>query len=127
VIGVVLLIPRFFLSPQMWLDLAAILLGVGRAPISASPSQAATISNSRSSSPSHSCLRSRRCSAWGSAPGSSLRRSWAHGLWDFAHHNRANLRLVSIPQWYIPWCVIIDCIVGIGLIVIWRWNGVLQG
>src|SRR5262245_7358298 len=49
----------------------------------------------------------------------------AHGLWDSAHHNRANLRLVSIPQWYIPWCVIIDIIVGIGLIVLWLRNGLL--
>lgn len=49
----------------------------------------------------------------------------ADGLWDFAHHNSVNSRLVSIPQWYIPWCVIIDVIVGLVLIVIWQWNGVL--
>jgi hypothetical protein len=49
----------------------------------------------------------------------------AHCLWDFAHHNSVNSRLVSIPQWYIPWCVVIDVIVGLGLIVIWHWNGVL--
>ena len=49
----------------------------------------------------------------------------AHGLWDFAHHNQARLSLVSIPQWYIPWCVIIDGIVGFGLIVIWHLKGIL--
>jgi hypothetical protein len=49
----------------------------------------------------------------------------AHGLWDFAHHNRAKLGLVAIPQWYIPWCVVIDVIIGLGLIAIWPWNGVL--
>ena len=49
----------------------------------------------------------------------------AHALWDFAHHNRADLRLVSIPQWYIPWCVMVDVIVGVGLIAVWHWNGVL--
>ena len=49
----------------------------------------------------------------------------AHGLWDFAHHNGARLVLVSIPQWYIPWCAIIDGIIGIGLIAVWHWNGVL--
>jgi hypothetical protein len=49
----------------------------------------------------------------------------AHGLWDFAHHNNVNSRLVSIPQWYIPWCVVIDVILGVGLIVLWHWNGVL--
>jgi RsiW-degrading membrane proteinase PrsW (M82 family) len=49
----------------------------------------------------------------------------AHALWDLAHHNRSNLKLVSITQWYIPWCVIIDVIVGLDLIAIWHWNGVL--
>ena len=49
----------------------------------------------------------------------------AHGLWDFAHHNDVNLSLVSIPQWYIPWCVIIDCIIELGLVVVWRWNGLI--
>jgi Family of unknown function (DUF6010) len=49
----------------------------------------------------------------------------AHALWDIEHHNRTDLRLVSIPPWYIPWCVIIDVIVGLGLIVVWHWNGVL--
>jgi hypothetical protein len=49
----------------------------------------------------------------------------AHGLWDFAHHNGVKLMLVLIPQWYIPWCVVIDVIVGLGLIAVWHWNGVL--
>jgi hypothetical protein len=49
----------------------------------------------------------------------------AHGLWDFAHHNSVNSRLVSIPQWYIPWCVVIDVILGIGFIVLWYRNGLL--
>ena len=49
----------------------------------------------------------------------------AHGLWDFAHHNSVNSRLVSIPQWYIPWCVVIDVILGIGFIVLWHRNGLL--
>lgn len=49
-----------------------------------------------------------------------------HGLWDLAHHNRSPLALVSIPQWYIPWCVVIDVIVGLGLIAIWTRTGVIQ-
>ena len=48
-----------------------------------------------------------------------------HALWDLAHHNRWKLPLVSIPQWYVPWCVIIDVIVGFGLIFLWRANGIL--
>ena len=50
---------------------------------------------------------------------------FAHAGWDFAHHNRANLGLVSIPTWYVPWCVVIDVIVGAGLLVIWRMEGIL--
>jgi hypothetical protein len=50
---------------------------------------------------------------------------FAHAAWDFAHHNRSRLSLVAIPQWYVPWCVVIDVIVGAGLLVIWHRNGVL--
>lgn len=50
---------------------------------------------------------------------------FGHALWDLAHHNRWKLPLVSIPQWYVPWCVIIDVIVGAGLILLWRANGIL--
>lgn len=49
----------------------------------------------------------------------------AHGIWDFAHHNRARFGLVPIPQWYVPWCAMIDAVVGLGLIGIWHSNGVL--
>ena len=50
---------------------------------------------------------------------------FAHALWDFAHHNRLSLPLVAIPRWYVPWCVVIDVIVGAGLIVIWRGHGII--
>ncbi len=50
---------------------------------------------------------------------------FAHALWDLAHHNRSRLSLVAIPQWYVPWCVVIDVIVGIGLLLIWRHHGLL--
>lgn len=49
----------------------------------------------------------------------------AHAGWDFAHHNRFQLPLVTIPKWYPPWCAVIDLIVGAGLIVLWRHTGVL--
>jgi len=48
-----------------------------------------------------------------------------HAAWDFAHHNRMGLPLVKIPSWYVPWCVIIDVIFGIGLIIVWRIQGVI--
>ena len=48
-----------------------------------------------------------------------------HALWDLAHHNRSRLSLVKIPQWYVPWCIVIDVIVGVGLLVIWTRNGIL--
>jgi len=50
---------------------------------------------------------------------------FAHALWDLAHHNRSRLSLVAIPRWYVPWCVVIDVIVGAGLLVVWRGNGIL--
>ena len=50
---------------------------------------------------------------------------FAHAAWDFAHHNRWRLPLVAIPAWYVPWCVVIDVIVGAGLLVIWRAHGLL--
>jgi hypothetical protein len=49
----------------------------------------------------------------------------AHAGWDLAHHNRARLSLVAIPRWYVPWCVVIDVIVGAGLLVIWRIDSIL--
>jgi hypothetical protein len=50
---------------------------------------------------------------------------FAHALWDFAHHNRARLSLVAIPRWYVPWCVVIDVIVGTGLLWMWKADGLL--
>jgi hypothetical protein len=50
---------------------------------------------------------------------------FGHACWDFAHHNRARLSLVSIPQWYVPWCVVIDVIIGAGLLVLWRSHGLI--
>ena len=50
---------------------------------------------------------------------------FAHAAWDFAHHNRLRLPLVAIPAWYVPWCVVIDVIVGAGLLVIWRGQGLI--
>lgn len=42
--------------------------------------------------------------------------SFAHAASDLAHHNRS--RLVKIPRWYVPWCGVIDVILGAGLLVI---------
>jgi len=50
---------------------------------------------------------------------------FAHAAWDLAHHNRARFSLVAIPQWYVPWCVVIDVIIGVGLLAIWNRNGVI--
>ena len=50
---------------------------------------------------------------------------FGHAAWDFAHHRRAHLPLVAIPQWYVPWCVVIDVIVGTGLLLIWRNHGLI--
>jgi 4-amino-4-deoxy-L-arabinose transferase-like glycosyltransferase len=50
---------------------------------------------------------------------------FGHAAWDLAHHNRSKLSLVAIPQWYVPWCIVIDVIVGTGLFVIWNADGIL--
>lgn len=50
---------------------------------------------------------------------------FAHALWDLAHHNRSRLSLVTIPTWYVPWCVVIDVIVGAGLLWMWTADGIL--
>lgn len=50
---------------------------------------------------------------------------FGHALWDLAHHNRSRLSLVRIPQWYVPWCIVIDVIVGAGLLAIWAGRGIL--
>jgi len=50
---------------------------------------------------------------------------FGHALWDLAHHNRARVSLVAIPQWYVPWCIVIDVIVGAGLLLIWTRDGIL--
>ena len=50
---------------------------------------------------------------------------FGHALWDLAHHNKSRLSLVKIPQWYVPWCVVIDVIIGAGLIATWTAHGIL--
>lgn len=41
----------------------------------------------------------------------------AHAGWDFLHHTP--LFEVAMPKWYIPACVVVDVIVGVGLWLIW--------
>jgi hypothetical protein len=50
---------------------------------------------------------------------------FGHALWDTAHHNRWRFKLVAIPQWYVPWCVIIDVIIGAGLLLVWAEKGII--
>lgn len=50
---------------------------------------------------------------------------FAHALWDLAHHNRAHFSLVAIPRWYVPWCVVIDVVIGVGLLLIWSSDGLI--
>jgi hypothetical protein len=124
-IGVAALVPHFFLSPELSLAFAAVLLGIvagvyfGFAVMKGSNFQQQVEFNVASLF-GIAALLGIGISAWFLPVGYI-----AHGLWDFAHHNRASLRLVSIPQWYIPWCVVIDLIIGFGLVVIWHWNGLL--
>jgi hypothetical protein len=124
-VGVVSLVPHFFLSPEISLAFAAVLLGVvagvyfGFAVMRGSNLQQQIEFNVAFLFAIAALL------GMGVSPWFIPLAYLTHGLWDFAHHNGAGLGLVPIPQWYIPWCVIIDCILGVGLIAIWFWNGVL--
>jgi Family of unknown function (DUF6010) len=124
-VSVISLAPHFFLSPELSLAFAAILVGViagvyfGFAVVRGSNLQQ-QIEFNVTFLFLIAALLGIGVSAW-FIPAAYL----AHAIWDLAHHNRSNLRLVSIPQWYIPWCVMIDVVVGLGLIAIWHWNGVL--
>lgn len=40
-----------------------------------------------------------------------------HAVWDFLHHTP--LFNVKMPKWYVPACVVVDLIVGLGLWAIW--------
>ena len=41
---------------------------------------------------------------------------FAHGLWDAVHHPRGVQ--TKIPQWYVPFCLIYDWIIG-GFVLLW--------
>ncbi|MGH8509705.1 MAG: DUF6010 family protein [Gammaproteobacteria bacterium] len=124
-VGVISLAPHLFLSPEMSLGFAGVLLGViagvyfGFAVVRGS-NREQLIEFNVASGFGIAALLGLGVSPWFLALG-----YLAHGLWDLAHHNSAKLGLVSIPQWYVPWCVIIDFIVGLGLILIWRSKGII--
>ena len=42
---------------------------------------------------------------------------FSHAFWDFLHFN--DFFGARIPQWYIPFCSVIDIAVGTGLLIIW--------
>ena len=58
-------------------------------------------------------------------PGVIALAYFGHAARDLAHHNRMRLPLVRIPAWYVPWCVIVDVVIGVGLLAIWRSHGIL--
>jgi hypothetical protein len=125
VVGTLSLAPHLFLSREVSLAFAAVLVGIiagvyfGFAVVNGSNRQQLIELNVASAFGIAAILGS-TLSPW-FLPVSYL----AHGAWDVAHHNSSRLRLVSIPQWYIPWCVVIDVIVGVGLIAIWSSKGLI--
>jgi hypothetical protein len=40
-----------------------------------------------------------------------------HAVWDFLHHTP--VFNVKMPKWYVPACVVVDVIVGLGLWAVW--------
>ena len=46
-------------------------------------------------------------------------------LWPILLPVARDWSLVAIPTWYVPWCVVIDVIVGAGLLWMWMAHGLL--
>lgn len=124
-VGVVSLLPHFFMSPEASLGFAAILLALiagiyfGFAVVSGSNRDQLVEFNVTGLFAVSALLG---LLLW---PLLLPIAYLAHACWDLAHHNRARLSLVAIPQWYVPWCVVIDLIVGAGLLVLWRSHGLI--
>lgn len=124
-VGVVTLLPHFFLAPAASVGYAAIVIALiagiyfGFAVMNGSPRDQMVEFNVAGL---FSLAGVSGLLLW---PAILPLAYFAHAAWDFAHHNRLSLPLVAIPQWYVPWCVVIDVIVGAGLIVIWIDHGIL--
>ena len=124
-VGVVSLLPHFFISPEASLGFAAILIALiagiyfGFAVVNGSNRDQLVEFNVTGLFALSALLG---LLLW---PLLLPIAYFAHACWDFAHHNRARLSLVAIPQWYVPWCVVIDVIIGAGLLVLWRSHGLI--
>ena len=124
-VGIGSLAPHFFLPPEASLGFAAVLIGLiagiyfGFAVSSGSPRDQFVEFNVSGAFAIAAIL------GMLVAPVILPLAYFGHALWDLAHHNRWKLSLVSIPQWYVPWCVVIDVIVGAGLLTIWSAHGIL--
>lgn len=119
-VGIGSLLPHAFLSPQASLGFAAVLIALiggiyfGFAVVNGSPRDQFVEFNV-SGAFAVAGLLGLLC--W---PLLLPLAYFGHAGWDLAHHRRLRLPLVAIPQWYVPWCVVIDVIVGAGLLIIWR-------
>ena len=124
-VGAVSLLPHFFLSPAASLGFAAILIGLiagiyfGFAVVNGSNRDQLVEFNVAGLFAASAVLG---LLLW---PLLLPIAYFAHACWDLAHHNRARLSLVAIPQWYVPWCIVIDVIIGAGLLVLWRFHGLI--
>ncbi len=124
-VGIVSLAPHFFLTPPASLAFAAILIGLiagvyfGFAVVNGSPREQMIEFNVTGVFAVSGLLGLLQ---W---PILLPLAYFGHAAWDFAHHNRSKLRLVAIPQWYVPWCVVIDVIIGAGLLAIWHRHGLI--
>lgn len=124
-VGAASLLPHFFLSPAASLGFAAILIGLiagiyfGFAVVNGSNRDQLVEFNVAGLFAASAVLG---LLLW---PLLLPIAYFAHACWDLAHHNRARLSLVAIPQWYVPWCIVIDVIIGAGLLVLWRFHGLI--
>lgn len=118
-------VPHLFLSRETSLGFAAVLLGViagvyfGFAVVSGSFREQ-LIELSLASGFGLAALLGLTFNPW-LLPTAYL----GHSFWDLAHHNKAKLQLVAVPEWYVPWCAMIDLLTAVGLVTVWRITGVL--
>tara|TARA_R110002096_G_scaffold11544_1_gene42434 strand:+ start:247 stop:651 length:405 start_codon:yes stop_codon:yes gene_type:complete len=41
-----------------------------------------------------------------------------HAIWDMLHHRKSHL-LADVPTWYVPFCIVVDVVLAVVLVISW--------
>lgn len=41
-----------------------------------------------------------------------------HAIWDMLHHRKSHL-LAEVPTWYVPFCIVVDVVLALVLVMSW--------